>query len=122
FDDPVVLKTGARIQATLVDAVKGEARVGHLDGQGGRGGMRVAITGTRAPDNGDVGLRHRLRVERQRRLHPYDPARRQDGRQAVGDHSDGGDVVTTLRLGNDQLAANELDGLAREHAEVDEPL
>src|SRR5439155_7966268 len=60
-------------------------------------------------------------VERDRRLDPHGPPERQHGAQDGADDADRARVRAALRLGDDELAANQLERLAVEHAEVDEP-
>ena len=61
-------------------------------------------------------------VEGHRRLEPHDPSRGHDGPQRIVDLGDRGGMVRALRLGDDELAADQLDGLALEHSEIHQPV
>src|SRR5262245_45648498 len=84
--------------------------------------MRGTIVRVPAAHHGDVRLRGRFVVERKWILNAYDPARRQCCAQRITRHFDRGCMRAALRLGDDQLPADELDRLAFERADVDEPL
>jgi len=84
--------------------------------------MRVAILGAGPSDDRDVRLRRRLVVQGQGILPADGPAGRERSTQRVARHLDARRVLAALRLGDDQLAGDELDRIALEGAEVNEPL
>src|SRR5688572_13642617 len=84
--------------------------------------MRMSIIGMMAAHDGHVRLRGGFVVERKRILDTYDPARRQRRPQRIARHVDAGRMRAALRLGDDQLPADELDRLALQRADVDQSL
>jgi hypothetical protein len=83
--------------------------------------VAAVVAGTPGHDD-HVGLGFRVVVERDRQLDPHDPSGRQGRPQGVVDPGDPGGVGGILRLGDDQLAVDELERLAVEHAQRHEPL
>src|SRR5262245_23361358 len=84
--------------------------------------MRGTIVRVPAAHHGDVRLRGRFVVERKWILNAYDPARRQCRAQRITRQLDRGCMRAALWLGDDQLPADELQRLALERANVDQPL
>jgi hypothetical protein len=105
-----------------VGAIGVEARLRHLDGQCGEGRMRISIVTGVSRHHDQIRLGFRFVVEGHRRLKPHDPSGRHDGPQGVVDLGDRGGMVGALRLGDDELATDQLDGLALEHAEIHQPV
>jgi hypothetical protein len=95
-------------------AVEGQARVGHLDHERGAGRVRIGVVARMAGHHREIGLGLGLVVERDRRLHTHEPAWWQHRAKRVVDPLDRGGVIRSLWLGDDQLAAEELDGIAHE--------
>ena len=73
-------------------------------------------------NDGDVRLRLRRIVERQRCVLPHVPAGAERSLQHPGDLRDRGSVQAALRLADDEETVEELETLAGEHSELHEPL
>jgi hypothetical protein len=84
--------------------------------------MLVTIVTGPSGHHNQIGLGLGLVVEGHRRLEPHDPSRRKDGSQGIVDRGDRARVIRSLGLGDHELATDELDGLAMEHSQVDEPI
>ena len=83
--------------------------------------MTIPVVAMSAGDDGDVGLGLGFVVERKRRLLADRPSGAECGTQPLGDdrHADG--MAAPLRLGDDQLSADQLDGLVvPEHTDLRE--
>ncbi len=63
-----------------------------------------------------------LFVERHGRLESHRPSRWKDGSQRVVHGADGGGMVRALRLGGDELTADQLDRLASKRVQIHQPL
>src|SRR5882724_3088317 len=119
--DPEVLQASAGVDAALVLAVEGQARLRDLDDERGPRGMLTAVAPTRAARDRDVGLGLGLVVERDGTLRPHQPARLEGSAESVLDETDRRVVRALLGLAHDELAPQELEGLARvEDADVDQ--
>src|SRR5207244_6517433 len=87
------------------------------------GRMSAPAVDPGARHDGDVGLGLRFVVQRDGSLRAHEPARTERRTQRVLDQTDGRVVRLALRLADDQLAAQQLDRLARlEHADLDQPI
>jgi hypothetical protein len=94
-----------------VAAVEIEARLGDLDEDGRARGVLEQIVSRAAGHHHDVRLRLGFVVERNRILHPDEPPRAEGRALRFRGQGDGGGVRAPLRLGNDELATEQLDGL-----------
>src|SRR5207245_10488690 len=74
-EDPVVLEASPGVDAPLALPVAAEARLCHLDGEDGAGGVRAAIVVRAAGSHGHVGLGFGLIVEADGSLRRHHPAR-----------------------------------------------
>jgi hypothetical protein len=110
---PVVGDAPPRIEAALVVAVGGEARLGHLDDQDGCRGVPAEIIAVRPWHDGQVWLRLRLVIEGDRLLLTHDPAGTEGGAEGILDETDGDRMRFALGLGDTQLAPDQLDGPPR---------
>jgi hypothetical protein len=72
-DDPVLGQPGPGIERTLETTIKLEGGVGNLHDEGRPRGMGIEKIERLAPDHGEVGLRFRLIIERDRGLLPHCP-------------------------------------------------
>src|SRR5262249_23165457 len=120
--DPVVLDPRAGVQAPFLLSVEVETRLGHLDGEHRVGRVRRAVIGGTAWHHGQIGLGLRLLVKRYGCLESHDPSWGKNSPQRVIDSADRRRVVGTLRLGDDQLAGDQLDRGALERTEIHEPI
>ena len=103
--------------------VADEAAVGDLHNQDGPLGMGLPVITPRPRDHGSVRLRLRFVVESDGRLPSDDPATRKGFSQRVLDQAHRRRMRTVLRLGDEQLAADQLDSVAwLKETTLDEPL
>lgn len=102
---------GTGIQAALVSPVECQARFRDLDDQHRLHRMLAAVVAHTSPHRGDIGLRLRPIIERERPLRAHQPARPEGDLQSILYEGDCGVVGAALRLGNQDLAAEELDAL-----------
>src|SRR2546428_5581271 len=122
-DDPVIRNPGARVQARFLVAVDVEARLAHFDDEDGPRGMTGQVVAKASGHHGDVRFRLRVVIERQRSLDPDVPAGPERRAERFLHGSNGREVVAALGLGDDEVAAHELDGLVRrQDAGVDQTL
>jgi len=112
FDDPVIEHTGARVEARLLLAIERQARIGHLDKHGGVRWVGVAVVTAIAGHDHHVRLRLRFLVQRDGILDAHSPTRAEGDAQRVRRETDRRRVGTPLRLADDQLAGDQLDGLS----------
>ena len=71
--DPVFLKAGARIESRLESPVQSQAGIRDLDDQSRRRRVLVEVVRRRSGNDGDIRLRLRIVVERERRMKPRVP-------------------------------------------------
>src|SRR5262245_43811722 len=111
IDDPVVGDGGASVEAALLTPVEGQARLGHLHEQGRSGGVPGEIIPRLPGNHDDIGLGLRFVVEGDGILQPDQPAVPEGHPEGPRREGDGRRVRRALRLGDDELAAEQLDGL-----------
>jgi hypothetical protein len=113
---------GRRSVTALLLAVEVETGIRHLHGHCGAGRVRLAVIGARSRHHDQIGLGRGLVVEGHRHLSAHDPAWWEENPQRIIDGANGGGVVATLRLSDDEMPAEELHGIALEHTEIHESL
>src|SRR5207245_11060406 len=118
--DPVVGDAGPGVKAALVVPVQSQARVADLDEQHGLRGMAQYVVAKAAGHGGHVRFWLGLVVQSQGRLRANFPARAERQPERFLHGPDGAEVAAALWLGDDELAADELDRLTRsEEAALD---
>ena len=123
IDDPVVGDADTGVEAGLVATIEGEARVGHLDDQRDRRGMRAREVSRVPRDDHQIGLRLRVIVEGDRQLRTNDPAGAERGLQRLERKHDARRVGTALRLAHQQETIDQLEPLGRvEKSALRQPL
>lgn len=120
--DPVITQAGSGIKAALDPAVEPQARIGDLYNEGSHGGVSGDIVAGPAGDDGHVWLGLRVVVEGQRRVQARMPSNPECRGEHLTDMGNNRGVGTALRFSDDKQPAEELEALAYEHAEIDEPL
>jgi cytochrome c553 len=119
--DPVVDEAGAGVEAALVLAVQSEAGVAHLDHEYGPRGVAGLVVTKTPGHHGQVRLWFGLLIEREWPLAADFPASAERGAERLFRGPDGGEVATALRLGDDELPAEQLDGIpGPEEARLDQ--
>jgi hypothetical protein len=102
-------------------AVEGQARFRDFDDEHRSVGMAMTVRAPIATRHGNVRLGLRFVIELDRTLRPHQPTGWESSPERVVDQAEGGSVGAVLGLAHDQLAAQELDGLARaEDADLDQ--
>src|SRR5439155_14635841 len=102
-------------------AIVGETRLGDFDVEYRPRRMSAAVIFRNALDDSDVGLWLGIVVESDRSFPAHVPTSSERGLESPSGLDDCRVVRGTLRLGDHQLAADELDLLARpENAEIDQ--
>ena len=121
IEDPVVGDSSARVEAGLLGPIQRQARVADLDDEQRPGGEgRVGVREGPAYDR-HIRLGLGLVVERDGELHPDVRGRAEGLSQGFGDELDAQRMRAALGLPDDELAAEELESLARlEDAPVDQ--
>lgn len=122
-DDPVVGQASPGVETALHVPVEGQARLRHFDHHRRAGGMRIAVVAGAAGHHGHVGLGLGFVVEGDRVLKADDPALTEGRAERIPGETNRSGVRAALGLGDDHLAADQLDRLVLvEHAQLDEPV
>jgi hypothetical protein len=120
--DPVLTQPGLRIERRLEATIEAQARVGDLDHERGRRGMRREIVLWFPGDDRDVRLRLRVLPERERGVQARVPRTAERRREEPPDFRGDRGVGAALGLPDHEHAIEQLQMLAHEHAEIDQPL
>jgi len=112
----------AHVQHGFLSPVEEQAAVGDFHEQRTPRRMCDGVVADLAFDYDDVGLRLGIVVERERHLAPNRPAVAESPLEGSLDKKNRGGVRAVLRLANDEQAIEQLQPLACEHPELDEPV
>src|SRR3989442_4316273 len=110
-DDPIVRHAGAGVEAALHVPVECQARLRDLHDERRPRGMGLAVVAPTAGYHGEVGLWLGFVIEGDRGADADDPVGAESVPQGLLGEADGGFVWAPLRLGDDQLAGDQLDRL-----------
>src|SRR3989442_3238443 len=122
-DDPIVRHAGAGVGAARTGPVECQARLRDLHDERRPRGMGLAVVAPTAGYHGEVGLWLGFVMEVDRGADADDPVGAESVPQGLLGEADGGFVWAPLRLGDDQLAGDQLDRLVLvEDAELHEPV
>src|SRR2546429_6115932 len=103
-------------------AIEVETRVRDLQDECRTRGVGGAVIRADSSHDGEVGLRHRLVVERHRHLSPHDPTGRENGSERIIGSADGSRMAAALRLGVGQVTADEFDWIVLKRTEIHQSL
>jgi hypothetical protein len=121
--DPVVGQAGPGVEAALVHAIELQTGLADLDHEDRPGRMSDLVVTKGAGYHREVRLGLRLLVERDRALAANLPSGAEGDPQRFTGGTHGREVAAALRLGDDQLASEELDWIAgAEEATLDQPV